>query len=409
MMKGYRWGLNPHILKILYNTVTEKIVTYGAAVWALPMQGRKVKHLQSIQRPFLLNITRAFRTSPTNALAVLAGILPLSISVEKEATYQIVKQLGQTKQFGEEVNLERAVISLDRHPSLQGRGVNVNLKQTTRSTNINVYYYTDGFKIDDSVGCAYAALKEGRIVSQWKGHLGAHNSVFQSEATAISYALQAIIQQRLYNSYIITGSLSTLYVILNPTHSSPIIAAIQEYPLRAHKELKINLEWTKAHIGNHGNETADRLAKEAAHNVEAVPWPVSHLKRNLRATALALWQAAWDNEDTGRRAHTFLPKVDRELLVARPQMVYYITGHGPFPVYFERFGISNSDQCCCGDLGTAEHYVHECPLTEGMHIPFPQTNRETFNRFMVKQRHQTIKITHIVDKLMDMGPDLCHV
>ncbi|XP_035229176.1 uncharacterized protein LOC118201229 [Stegodyphus dumicola] len=344
MMKGYRWGLNPHILKILYNTVTEKIVTYGAAVWALPMQGRKVKHLQSIQRPFLLNITRAFRTSPTNALAVLAGILPLSISVEKEATYQIVKQLGQTTQFGEEVftadNLERAVISLDRHPSLQGRGVNVNLKQTTRSTNIDVTYYTDGSKIDDSVGCAYAALKEGRIVSQWKGHLEAHNSVFQSEATAISYALQAIIQQRLYNSYIITDSLSTLCAILNPTHSYPIIAAIQEY-LRAHKELKINLEWTKAHIGNHGNETADRLAKEAAHNVEAVPVQ----------TALALWQAAWDNEDTGRRAHTFLPKVDSELLVARPQMVYYyITGHGPFPVYFERFGISNSDQCAAAAI-----------------------------------------------------------
>ncbi|XP_035232705.1 uncharacterized protein LOC118204503 [Stegodyphus dumicola] len=299
MMKGYRLGLNPNILKILYNTVTEKIVTYRAAAWALPMQGRKVKHLQSIQRSFLLISREPFRPFPTNALAVLAGILPLSISVEKEATYQIVKQLGQTTQFGEEVftadNLERAVISLDRHPSLQGRGVNVNLKQNTRSTNIDVTYYTDGSKIDDSVGCAYAALKEGRIVSQWKGHLEAHNNVFQSEATAISYALQVIIQQRLYKSYIITDSLSTLYAILNPTHSSPIIAAILEY-LRAHKELKINLEWTKAHIGNHGNETADRLAKEAAHNVEAVPvqipLPVSHLKRNLRATALALWQAA---------------------------------------------------------------------------------------------------------------------
>ncbi|XP_035223001.1 uncharacterized protein LOC118195785 [Stegodyphus dumicola] len=253
------------------------------------MQGRKVKHLQSIQRPFLLNITRAFRTSPTNALAVLAGILPLSISVEKEATCQRVKQLGQTTQFGEEVftadNLERAVISLDRHPSLQGRGVNVNLNQTKGSTNIDVTYYTDGSKIDDSVGCAYAALKEGRIVSQWKGHLEAHNSVFQSEATAISYALQAIIQQKLYNSYIITDSLSTLCAILNPTHSSPIIAAIQEY-LRAHKELKINLEWTKAHIGNHRNETADRLAKEAA--PVQIPWPVSHKTESARHSSSTL-------------------------------------------------------------------------------------------------------------------------
>jgi ribonuclease HI len=31
---------------------------------------------------------------------------------------------------------------------------------------------------------------------------------------------------------------------------------------------KINFSWVKAHAGNYGNETADRLAKEAARAIE---------------------------------------------------------------------------------------------------------------------------------------------
>ncbi|KFM66622.1 Hypothetical protein in type-1 retrotransposable element R1DM, partial [Stegodyphus mimosarum] len=39
-MRGHQWGLNPYIQKTLYKTVTEKIVTYGAAIWSAPMQAR---------------------------------------------------------------------------------------------------------------------------------------------------------------------------------------------------------------------------------------------------------------------------------------------------------------------------------------------------------------------------------
>ncbi|XP_035218151.1 LOW QUALITY PROTEIN: coiled-coil domain-containing protein CG32809-like [Stegodyphus dumicola] len=47
LMQGHSWGLNPHIHKIIYQTVAEKIVTYAAAVWAQPMQSQGYSEARS--------------------------------------------------------------------------------------------------------------------------------------------------------------------------------------------------------------------------------------------------------------------------------------------------------------------------------------------------------------------------
>ncbi|KFM61114.1 Retrovirus-related Pol polyprotein from type-1 retrotransposable element R1 4, partial [Stegodyphus mimosarum] len=75
----YNWGLNQHMQKVLYTTVVEKVATYAAAIWYHTMQGRKIKQLYTIQRPFALGITRAYHTTSSNVLNVSAGLLPLHI------------------------------------------------------------------------------------------------------------------------------------------------------------------------------------------------------------------------------------------------------------------------------------------------------------------------------------------
>ncbi|XP_035232835.1 uncharacterized protein LOC118204638 [Stegodyphus dumicola] len=413
-MQGYKWDLNPYIQKTLYTTVAEKVITYGAAVWSAPMQGRKVKHLLSIQRLFLLNVTKAFRTSPTNALCVLAGLLPLHLSVEKEAAYQEITQLGNLTTFRDELyspaEFEQKMIRLADHPSTQGQGVKISIKQNTNVKEDDLVYYTDGSKLDENTGCAYVALRQQSTIAQWKGHLDTNNSVFQSEVMAIKQALLTIIQQRQRDSFIITDSLSSLYAIVNPVHSSPLIAEIQTH-LRDHSHLNTRIEWTKAHVGNRGNEQADQLAKEAARNINAehitIPWPVSYLKKSLKHKAKSVWQEEWDTGETGRRAHYHVPTVDSDRLIVHAQMVRYITGHGPFPVYYEKHGIAQNAHCICGEMGTPDHYVTQCPLTADLHLPIPTTNTQAFCRFMVKDKRTVRKINKIVDKLMNVGTDLC--
>ncbi|GBM56643.1 hypothetical protein AVEN_147016-1 [Araneus ventricosus] len=46
-----------------------------------------ITKLSQIQRPFLLNITGAYRTSPTAALQAITGIMPLDIKLEAEASF----------------------------------------------------------------------------------------------------------------------------------------------------------------------------------------------------------------------------------------------------------------------------------------------------------------------------------
>ncbi|XP_035218788.1 uncharacterized protein LOC118192019 [Stegodyphus dumicola] len=312
LMQGHSWGLNPHIHKIIYQTVAEKIVTYAAAVWAQPMQSRKVRHLSSIQRQFMLNITRAYRTTATSALNILAGLVPLHISAEREAVLQQVKQLRQPATLYEETywprDYEIPANPLEFHPAQQSVGVRINLKGRPEDMNrYNTRIFTDGSKMDDNVGCAYVMFQGQEQVAQWKGHLNKNNSVFQGEALAIQKAVQHIAYHNIRNAAIVSDSMSALQAIQNPAHTSTIIKEIQ-YHLRQTEHLHVRLAWTKAHAGNTCNEAADlpRERRSPQHKKQEeleIPWPHSTLKRHLHLQALAK-VAGRMGHCTNRQAYT---------------------------------------------------------------------------------------------------------
>ena len=62
-------------------------------------------------------------------------------------------------------------------------------------------------------------------------------------------------------------------------------------------EWKIKFSWVKAHAGNYGNETADRLAKEAARshrtNYEYNRIPISAIIYDAAEEAVRKWQTEW--------------------------------------------------------------------------------------------------------------------
>ncbi|XP_035218690.1 uncharacterized protein LOC118191932 [Stegodyphus dumicola] len=268
---------------------------------------------------------------------------------------------------------------------LQGTGLRIFLKDVTLPPIPSIQYYTDGSKIDQQTGCALVAFHNGQSIYQWLGHLHGNNSVFQAEALAILKAVQHCKTSGAMEAIIITDSLSSLQAIQNPRHSSSLISDIQ-CELRNQVGNNITLAWTKGHAGDHGNTLADKLAKSAAENTDAeaeeviLKWPTSHLKRALLLKVISQWQLEWDTDETGRRTYNHITYVDQCRQITNHQLVRYISGHGPFPSYFYKHGIANSEYCVCGTLGIPEHYITTCPLTEEFHIPFPVDNQLAFRQ-----------------------------
>ncbi|XP_035222582.1 uncharacterized protein LOC118195388 [Stegodyphus dumicola] len=417
--QGRNWGQNPHIQKVLYLTVVEKIALYAAVIWAQPMGTRKIRQLTTLQRPFALQLSKAYRTTATSAATVLAGILPLHIKAEMEATFTKLIHLRKDATFANTsyspVQFERPSTSTHTHPALRGSGTHIKIDKqqthtSTRAPRNGNQIYTDGSKQENGVGSAFVHYENGKTVHDWQGQLRTHNSIFQAEVLGITAAVQHLIDCQIPRANIYTDSLSTLLALENHHHVSPLILSLQHL-LMQHPHYHFNLVWVKAHANNEGNEAADTLAKDAISNPTAqpitVPAPCSYLKGLLREQGMHQWQREWTECETGRRTFTYLPKVSADRLFAVAPLTYFITGHGPFPSYYNRHGISNTDICVCGTEGSPDHYVFECPLTAAHHLPLPTNNRNAYHRFLITHKGAVNSISSIMNTIAALGTDLC--
>lgn len=71
--------------KILHS-IFESTVLYAAPVWCSVLRKEKYKRqMLSVQRKFALNVARAYRTVSTEAVMVLAGVIPIDLSTQERS------------------------------------------------------------------------------------------------------------------------------------------------------------------------------------------------------------------------------------------------------------------------------------------------------------------------------------
>ncbi|GBM83752.1 hypothetical protein AVEN_189713-1 [Araneus ventricosus] len=71
----------------LYKTVVERMLALGAAAWCINQSSKLSRKLSSIQRPFLLSLTGAYRTTATAVMQTRLGIPPLHLQLQMEAIH----------------------------------------------------------------------------------------------------------------------------------------------------------------------------------------------------------------------------------------------------------------------------------------------------------------------------------
>ncbi|XP_035227157.1 uncharacterized protein LOC118199407 [Stegodyphus dumicola] len=362
------------------------------------------RRLISLQRPFLLLITRAYRTTSSSALQVLSGVPPLDLSVERESMLANVLRLrhsfslwGMTYNPSDYTHHYSTFICSPSEYDLPLR-ISHN-SSNLPSTDFSIF--TDGSRIDEGTGCGLCVYSQQTLQFSWKRSLGPANSVYQSELFALRKAVRLAASFLPLTSSIFSDSASSLQSLLQLPSRNPLVREIQIDLQSIPVTDRPWMAWIPAHVGIVGNETEDQLAKEAAslshRSLSSLPAPPSFLKRASYNSLLSIWQGRWDSDVVGRRTYSFLPRVSFSLQTSTSYLTWFLTGHGPFPSYLNRFNLRPSAHCPCGGTGDPDHFVYSCPLTSHFHLqPISTVNLRHF----VSQVHHNKNFSNRLSHLM---------
>ncbi|GBM68894.1 Putative protein in type-1 retrotransposable element R1DM, partial [Araneus ventricosus] len=338
------WSVNQNLIKTWYLTTIEKALLYGASVWGGALTKIQVNRLHSIQRIFLLKFTRGYRTTSTNVLNVLTGIPPLHISAEAEhIKFQIwVRRSSQFNHIIDSVSFDQNILIKNIPSHLKF------ISPPTQIDNADFEVYTDGSRIENETGFAVCTFQNGQNLHNFLFKLNYYNSVFQAELAAIHHAVKWAASNN-YKINIYTDSLSSILALKSAHSRSSFVNSVKQDVAIAGN--LVGLSWVKAHVGIQGNEMADQNAKQAITSGEelVIPAPRSFLNRKLKLYICQTWNTFWSNYDSasGERVRKHINTVSPTFLINNKILIYFLSGHGPFPAYLYRFKKINSPLCVC--------------------------------------------------------------
>jgi len=206
-----------------------------------------------------------------------------------------------------------------------------NHERITAATGQRITIYTDGSGINGKVGAAAVSSDGATARSAYLGR-GTEYTVYAAELLGILMALSMVEGQGAARAVIFTDNQASLQAIRDPRGQSGqyIIERITQALVRTRQRGQdIEFHWIPAHQGIEGNETADRMAKEATgwrrQRGRRGRWieqdtdstaPTPHFMRSLKAaTKCALtkqiqqrWRNEWHHESRGRAVYKLTPQ-----------------------------------------------------------------------------------------------------
>ena len=81
---GQNWGLSPDKILWIYTAMVRPLISYGSLVWGNSINKTTAKQLTRLQRQVMISMSNPLRSTPTDGMEVVLGLLPLDLHIEAE-------------------------------------------------------------------------------------------------------------------------------------------------------------------------------------------------------------------------------------------------------------------------------------------------------------------------------------
>ena len=391
-------------MKRAYTTIVLPAFSFGCHVFGNKcLQETIKKALNRLNRLASLLIANVAPSSPTKGLEVIYNLMPLDIFIEKRATEimaRINNQLQPTwdglgkgsrnglitrwrsaapKICNEIIKTDRISTKLTNekhfkvHPPDDGR-----IKNKEAS---DIITYTDGSVLNNKTGCGVHTVKGGRVIYNGNFYLGNNTTVFQAEITAIKKSAEMLFEKGFEKQTVTfySDSQASLAALDNLTVKSDTVDKCLGALNALGKKNKIHLRWVKAHVGTHGNEIADFLAKRGSTIGDGpsneLLTPKAKQSIEINNHFMKKWTKAWKSYDQARQTKIWFPipnpKKSYQLLTRKRndlgKLVQFFTGHNKLKRHKNiQNAIDDPHSCrlCYEDEESSFHVIAECPAMQ---------------------------------------------
>ncbi|XP_023210074.1 uncharacterized protein LOC111613010 [Centruroides sculpturatus] len=230
------------------------MIFYAAPVWAKGLgQVHIDRKLQNTQQRALLRTCRAYSTTSTATMQVIAGKLPTVQDIE------LASQRWRMRQ-GIDININNKVfenIEQNLHCKHGLAPQDWPFIATNPWPDQTLTIFTDGSRQEEEVGCAFVAYNDNNEVHNSSDKLG-NFSVYQAELWPILSALRWCNDNyKGVNINLFTDSSSSVQSICNYNWRHPIVNQILQDISKNYNSFAII--WVRGHTGVCGNERAGSL------------------------------------------------------------------------------------------------------------------------------------------------------